>query len=463
MLTLARRTELLARRAAAEQEVPVLQNELAKYDAEDSVDLVRLQRDLRIQEVAFAERRIQLINGRAKQLRDEAAREAVRQAQEEVIQAQPLLKAFATRNQELAEEARDVTRDTEQTQRDSQGIAAQLEELERLFTQTKDRVESVGLTGSVGALLRKQRSALPDVRKQKQRIRARRQKIDDGRFKLFELDDQRRELAKPDVLASDVLQHADGKLTPVERERLESAAENVLQRKREYLDALIRNYNAYFDALILLDTTEQQLINRTEQFITYIDERVFWIRSGKPLVSGIVVSEAEFSVFGPEPWLAIASPVMTEARDRADIAMFSTGVIACFHAAKIPAAVQQRIGEPGGSQDLYQVWHHHPIRSLHASDRSPLAGGDGECCLAGLCGRQRIRIRASPVHGVMGSGLDLLSRGDTPADLQAGGSGSCPFRLAPVGCADVAVTHLSVDDDRDAPCLRHNAPLRQHT
>ena len=123
LLTLARHSEMLARRVALEQEIAALQNELSKYDAEDAVDLVRLQRDVNVQQVALAERQYELLDGRVKQLRDESARESVRQADEEVYRALPLLKAYAERNKALASETQRLTQLTSETDRRLQQVA----------------------------------------------------------------------------------------------------------------------------------------------------------------------------------------------------------------------------------------------------------------------------------------------------------------------------------------------------
>ena len=60
--------------------------------------------------------------------------------------------------------------------------ALQLEEIDvTQFQQAKDREKSVGLTKTVGAQLRKQEAALPDVRKRRQNIRDRQQTMSSTR------------------------------------------------------------------------------------------------------------------------------------------------------------------------------------------------------------------------------------------------------------------------------------------
>jgi len=315
LLTLARRTELQARRLAIEQEIPASQNELAKSDAEDALDLVRLQRDLLIQEVAFAERRFQLLDSRVKQLRAAAASDAVRQAEEEAIRAQPLLKDYAAQNRKLAEKAQSLTRQIGQTEQALRDAEAKLASVQQQFQQAKDREKSVGLTKTVGAQLREQEATLPNVGKYHQNIRARQQTIEDVRYELFELDEQRNELAQPELIVGRILQDAPSGLTQAERGELQDAAEAALERKRKYLDAVIRNQGAYFDKLTELDTTELQLVKRTEEFIDYIRERVLWIRTSKPLTVELSISDSDLWLVNPGQWLAVGRRIWSDAAE----------------------------------------------------------------------------------------------------------------------------------------------------
>ncbi|HPM79692.1 MAG TPA: mechanosensitive ion channel [Candidatus Anammoximicrobium sp.] len=312
LLTLARRTELEARRLAIEQEIPAYQNELAKYDAEDALDLVRLQRDWRIQEVAFAERQFQLLDSRVKQLRAAAAGEAVRQAEEEAVRAQPLLRDYAARNRELAEKAQTLTQQIGQTEHALRDAEALLESVQQEFQQAKEREQSVGLTKTVGAQLRKQEAALPDVRKYRQNIRTRQQTIEDVRYELFELEEERNALAQPELIVGRLLREAPAGLSPTERRELQNAAEAALSRKRTYLDAAIRNQSTYFDRLTELDTIELQLVNRTEKFIDYIRERVLWIRTSKPLTAEMSISGSDLWLVNPGQWLTLGRRISSD-------------------------------------------------------------------------------------------------------------------------------------------------------
>jgi potassium efflux system protein len=53
----------------------------------------------------------------------------------------------------------------------------------------------------------------------------------------------------------------------------------LLQRKKDYLDGLNGDHDAYAKALLQLNDVERQLIDVSEQYASFIDERVLWIRS----------------------------------------------------------------------------------------------------------------------------------------------------------------------------------------
>ncbi|NOX53483.1 MAG: mechanosensitive ion channel, partial [Planctomycetes bacterium] len=86
------------------------------------------------------------------------------------------------------------------------------------------------------------------------------------------------------------------------------------ERKRKYLDQLIRNYNTYLDTLFELDAAERQLIQETEAFTKYIDEQVLWIRSSKPLPTAIRLSREAFWVFRPGDWFGLITALGRDVR-----------------------------------------------------------------------------------------------------------------------------------------------------
>lgn len=286
----ARRAELLTHRRLIEVELPALQNELARYEAEDAVSWLQLERDVLAHQIRFAQEEHQLLSEYVKQRRAQAALEALRKAEEEAIQAEPLLRDLAERNEELARQSQALSQLIPHVEQNRKSAAEKLNGLRKQFAQTKLKVDSVGLTSAVGMMLRKQQAALPDVRQTRADVRARQRTINDGQFALLEYDEERVALVDTDDVISQVLEASNLSTHDVRYTRLETSAHKALERKAEYLDSLIRNYNTYFDALVELDATERNLITLVTEYDTYINERVLWIPSNTPLLANTPLS-----------------------------------------------------------------------------------------------------------------------------------------------------------------------------
>jgi potassium efflux system protein len=301
-LSTAEALQRAAGRLAMQRETQVLEAELAKYDADETFGLIQLRSDLLAKQIGHTERTIEALQARIKHARELAAAESVRKAKLEAIDADPALKAYAQRNQDLAERAKRVADSLAHAEADLKAATEAHEQLSGQFKQTRTKVETVGLTSSVGALLRKQRTNLPDVRQRKEAVAARQTLINDAQYELFEYDDERHAIADNETMIAEMIQHARHDRSEA---LLRSAATELLVRKKEYLDALIRTSNQYFDTLIELDTIERQLIALTADYENYIDQRVLWIRSARLLTSDFSLDTADTDLVRADRWAAL--------------------------------------------------------------------------------------------------------------------------------------------------------------
>ena len=330
LLSAARHSETLARKQLLEAQGPLFQAELAKYDAEEASDLVRLQRDLLARNVVLTQKEYELTNEAVAKQREADAREALRQAQNEVINAHPVLKSYAETNRQLAEQAQALAERISETEEHLKTARARLEHIQKQQTQTQTKVENVGLTGAIGLMLRKQRTELPDLRRRRQNVATRQGDIDAAQLALYEFDDERSDLSTPEPIVSAIVASAGNSLTTDQRQKLQEATEQVLARKREYLDTLIRNYGSYFDSLVELDTTERQLINVTEDYQNYIDERVLWIRSARPLYADARLDETDYELLNAQTWLEVGAGIAADVRDNAIAYVLAGGIFAAL-------------------------------------------------------------------------------------------------------------------------------------
>jgi potassium efflux system protein len=315
-----------SRRITLEKEKPALEAELTKYDAEDASDLVRIRMDLAACNASFTEKLIALLQRRINAGREATAEEAVQKARREAIEAAPALRVYAQQNQELAEHAKSMAEAIADTERDLTKATEVHEGLVRQFAQTRKKVDSVGLTSSVGALLRKQMTTLPSVEARQRAVANRQNLINETQFQLLEYEEQHQELAEFDRTIALILKAAS-KETKQRVTLLESAARDLMIRKREYLEDLIRSTGKYFDTLIELDMVDRQVIALEAEYGKFIDERVLWIRSGRPLTSGVQLQASDAWMLQPRNWSRAGQLLLRDAKSHPFLYSFCLGII----------------------------------------------------------------------------------------------------------------------------------------
>lgn len=304
---------LLTRRMTLEKEVPALEAELAKYDAEEAADLVRLRMEVASYNATYTEKVIAILQQKIHAAREAAAEESVRMARQEAVSADPALKVYAEENQSLAETSKHVAEQLAKTE-EALTVATDVHEgLLKQFANAKKKVDSVGLTSSVGALLRKQRNTLPDVAVRRAAVSERQKLINDTQYQLFEYEEAQEALSEMDDTINSILTDAQKDSTK-NVALLESAARELMSRKREYLADLVRSSGQYFDKLIELDTVDQQIIKLEADYENYIDQRVLWIRSSPPLTAGVTVEDSAKSFLMLGSWKDAGTRLVADAK-----------------------------------------------------------------------------------------------------------------------------------------------------
>jgi potassium efflux system protein len=313
-LAASQQTLLAARRTALRQVIAGLQQELAAYEA--TAELLPVQRDLAAEEISQTELAVKRWGDVLdRRLQEEATREAER-ARIEAAEAHPLLQPLAVQNRKLADKSAELVAQIKETSDQFQHTQAILDELKKQFTRTEEKVDAVGLTNAIGLLLRKQRAALPDVTDYQRLIRARQPLIRSVKLDLFEHEDRRSELATLDREVPRVLAGLESPPQDLCQQDLELAVRDLLKAQRDHLDALIRNYNSYFDLLIDLDNAQQQLIRQADDYHNYVGERVLWIRStGVPGADTLRHAWAAILWLGHlQNWSTVGDALIAEAR-----------------------------------------------------------------------------------------------------------------------------------------------------
>ena len=309
-----------AQREAIHIEIDAYGKEVSSYDAER--ELISRQRDLAAARLSRLEEHVKGLQQAVNSRRQEEAAgkaEAAREAAARVAQAHPGIRDLAEENAKLAElrtgpEGLAVKIATVSQRLD--GVTAELTGLQEGFKSLTEKAKVIEGTATFGMLLRKQQAELPDVRQYRRRSQQRQEEISDVQLRLIELDDRRAALADLDAAARTVMARLKPPPPPAEREEIAATVRQLLQARREALDALIKDYNAYFGKLVDLDAAARTLTAKTSELSGYIDERVLWIRSSSVLAPSDVsrAAEAVRWLLGGEAWAEVGTALWANLR-----------------------------------------------------------------------------------------------------------------------------------------------------
>jgi potassium efflux system protein len=252
--------------------------ELPGYEA--TRELLRLRLDDAVRRANAAEQECAAWK-EAVELRSEAEAEAqAHAARMALITARPETLPLAEENERLtqlrqgphspAARLKEIRRNVVATQ-------ATLTKLRGEFARMKQTAE---LSRELGQLLLNQRRQLPDVAALEDDVEARKEEIAQVKLDLLDLETRRSELADLDQAVRYTLLPLEGALGSEELYELSEAVAELLTARRGYLDDLIEDQNALFNALVLeQDKTEQELLQTVRDYRTYVDEHILWVRS----------------------------------------------------------------------------------------------------------------------------------------------------------------------------------------
>ncbi len=274
----AQRTLLQARLAAVAKQIQAEEREPAAFSA--TSELITLRRDLLAARVPRRKEEIEQLTTLLERL---SRREKQRQAsiaQSEAAEAPRRVKPLVDKNLELARQRTALDQATDAAAASLAEEQAKLAELQKRFKRVQQKIDAVGLTDAVGAVLRRERAQLPEI----DHFDSREDAIRETHLKLLELQDLRADLANPEEEVERIVAQiaASPAGRGVTRETLREEVGDVLRTRRQYLDKLIPDYEQYFNTLVELDEVERQLAQEVEQYSLYIDERILWIRSSPP-------------------------------------------------------------------------------------------------------------------------------------------------------------------------------------
>ena len=315
-----RRVVLMTSRELAETQKESYSIEKNRYDLDDQEKTLRYQRDLlsaqltqaMSQREAFEQRRTELANQKAEM----DARRAKEQQKEKSSET-PLLAYSYSVNTALADRVKAVNLRAKEVKTKLDAIRKQVSEIHGDFKDANLRIQIIGLTDSIGALLRQNKSKLPSVNQDLSDAQQLKIEMNDVLFEMFDVDKQREKLSRASVQKE--IQKANGAQTESALAQLEAPPSDLPETPfdestgKPPIDELIESRKEALEAVKssldnlskdLGETVEQNnhLIEETLKFREFINERILWVRSNDVLFSKLEIDGVDQQLYKLQTW-----------------------------------------------------------------------------------------------------------------------------------------------------------------
>ena len=180
---------------------------------------------------------------------------------------------------------------------------ARAEEFERELLTVERKFEILGMTKTVGEILREQAVRLPSAKTTRRNLASVANLIGDSSLRQLELQDERRELRNTQAYVDNMLASSDASV----RESIGDDLVQLAVSRQELVNRAIDIETTYARALTNLDFSLHRLANAVEGYREFISERLLWVQSRDPISWSLFTDlPGELAeAFAPTPWIEL--------------------------------------------------------------------------------------------------------------------------------------------------------------
>jgi len=305
LLTLARQANRIATRMLLEQKAAALELEQRFYEAFG--ELLIIQRDRAVQRRDALDAAVKQARQRVVALRQQAAERAKEKAEDvssRVRRLFPPIVDLIENNKQVADDLARLTVMIAESATAAESVEAIRTRVDNEYDEIKKKSEGARNSQSFGILLRNRRVNLPDTAVFRRRRDSWQAKISEASFKYSDYLTKRTQLANVEPFVQDMLDRVPASVSEADRQSIEAEIRQQIDQYKKNLQDILGTYVSLIDQLNGLDTTLTKLIQTTDEFAAYIDERILWVRSGRPIgedrFTGLVAAAKWF--FDADHW-----------------------------------------------------------------------------------------------------------------------------------------------------------------
>ncbi len=273
--------------------------ELAKLDAESEYQelagtALPVQRDQVQRRLARLQSEIGLWEKSVVRLRNQEIQKQAEEARIATMNAHPALKSLAMRNQELASLRKSLDEKIQAIKKEQSEITSKTDQLQSKFDSLLAKIKAVGLTDTNGMLLVEHRRSLMPSFENAQRISTINAELKQVNLNKIQLSEERKPLADlPGFVEDQLLSNGSQP-----NQRLIEMGSQIANDQKQFLDALIVDYNEYRRLLGNVAIKREELTKVISESRQFVDKNALWLRSSDSVCpDDMVKAQAGFASF----------------------------------------------------------------------------------------------------------------------------------------------------------------------
>jgi len=305
----ARRQATLAELKYLDNDSASLQAEAAFLTAQEAANLLSLRRQTLNAVVARLKEEVDELQQQVLRARSSDARIRAKNARDQADAASlPELKEIFESNAQAVETEITIRQLQRRVADEVTRTKVTQETVQRQWDELRQREKSLSSSTSFGIRLREQRRFLPAITELKQEIWDRAETYEQAQLHYIQAREDRSKLDHLNQAIDQMVEQL-GPSDDEERRRLSEDVRIAYEQRQKDLAELESVYESYVTGLDQLDTEQSALIQQVTGFHKYIDERILWVPTHRPLMFSDLVADADSlkQLISPERWLGYAN------------------------------------------------------------------------------------------------------------------------------------------------------------
>lgn len=342
ILTDARRLNAFFVRETRKAEIEKLEQESLSHSFR--ARLLEAQRNTSTRQRAIVNRRVELlralVNERRKTVATDA-QQATAAATLTTADKHPVVVDLAEGNAELTERLIENATQIQMLDRRLDQIEIETGDLNQRLVRSQQRLEIGGLSRVIGRLLIEERRNLPQLQVYQRQIDRRATQLAEVGLALVDIQEQRRDLALPDVRIENLTDSiADEVSDEEELATIEDDLRLLFRDRRDLLAEAERSYRSYLRVLGDMDLSQRRQLELVEKYRVFLDQNLIWIPSADIAFTGQWQDEmtAAAELLTPAVWATVTAEIVESVGEHVTAALLFLFLLIVLLLARRPLA-----------------------------------------------------------------------------------------------------------------------------